>query len=340
MKEIAFTIIISLSLSISCTKDEFPQDNSILGYDILNDLNGHWVGTNQTPFGYFEWFAFDFRPISSSHTHSIYEGATNQNIITSVFVAEYEGRHQIMARNGGWLGNQYRATYFLLDKAENREDSKYYRLVDAIGGENRAYLEFRFVNDSIYIDAYKDDGGTLDKPIHHMGFAGVNRNPSYSNDSKELFKYPKPIAEVDLNGKFKDLVDNDSALFLDEITDPFPKSKHGHLSDLSIDISRNSQSEDHRLLLYFSMGAIVDNNGIVDLSNLDDTVIRTISIESTEQNYLATYLHPDDYYLTIFSDFDNNNIPSPGDYSSVSKLKTINVEASETVEINLTTLVK
>ena len=34
---------------------------------------------------------------------------------------------------------------------------KYYRLVDAVGGKKRSYMEFRFENDSLYFDAYKDN---------------------------------------------------------------------------------------------------------------------------------------------------------------------------------------
>ena len=122
--------LVSLLFITSCKKETAMNgSDDILGYQLLSDLNGHWIGSNQTPFGDFDWFAFDFRPISPSHIHSIYEGGTNSNIINSVFIADFEGRQQIMARNGGWLSSVYRASYFVLDQAEINNNSSYYRLV-------------------------------------------------------------------------------------------------------------------------------------------------------------------------------------------------------------------
>ena len=330
-----YLLLISLFFLTSCDSNEPPSDVSILGFELLNDLNGHWVGSNETPFGNFDWFAFDFRPISASHSHSIYEGATNQNIITSIFLAEIDNRLQIMARNGGWLGNQYRATYFILDKAELNQDERYYRLVDAVGGANRSYIEFRFIADSIYIDAYKDNSGSLDQPIHHMGFSGANRNPSYAMAALNRFEYPQEVTEVNLNDAFLNLIDPDSALFLEEESDPFPKSDHGHVSDLTIDIVRNTETQDDPLLLFISKEEIVSASGVVNFDNLDNSVIRTISIRANENSYLTTYLHPDEYYITIFSDRDNDEIPSANDYSSFSELKAVNEELLESTQIEI-----
>ena len=328
-------LLIALITTFSCSKNEEVPKVSILGYELLNQINGHWVGNNTTTFGYYPWFAFDYRPISASHSHSIYEGGTQQNIITSIFIADYEGEQKIMARNGGWLGNQYRATYFVLDKAEANGQEIYYRLVDAIGGEDRAYIEFRFVEDSIYMDAYKDDSGALDQPVHHMGFAGNNRNPNYSESAIQLFDYPQKTSEVNLNGAFTPLIDPDSALFLEESLDPFPKTAHGHLSDLSIDIVRNLESENTPLLLYFSKEELVSESGSVGVFSLDNSVIRVIDIAAEEDNYVSTYLHPDDYYLTVFSDRDNNGYPSSGDISSRSQLYSVAPEILGSAVVNL-----
>ncbi len=310
-----------------------PTD--ILGYDVLAEINGHWVGSNQTSFGFYEWFAFDFRPISSSHVHSIYEGGSNQNIITSLFIADFEGKQQIMARNGGWLGNQYRATYFVLDKAEESNGSKYYRLVDAVGREDRAYMELRFENDTLYFDAYKDNGGALDEPLHHMGFKGTNFNPTYSEPSTELFDFPQPITEVNLENAFTNLIDSDSALFLEESADPFPKSNHGHLSDLTVNIEKANAIQEDNLLLYISKKPIVDTNGVVNFDNLNKAVVRTIDVQSFETAYISTYLHPDTYFITLFSDKDGNFYPSEGDFTNVSKEITVAPESVVEMEVSV-----
>ena len=336
---IKFLVFILLLFNFSCSKEKQDGPNGILGFDILDDLSGHWVGTNETAFGFYDWFAFDFRPISASHVHSIYEGGTNENIITSIFLAEYEGQPQIMARNGGWLGNQYRATYFILDKEEKENDTASYRLVDAVGGIDRAYIEFKFFQDSIHIDAYKDNSGSLDKAIHHMGFKGSNRNPNFANTAKQQFNFPQEIPEVNLTNKFIQLVDPDSALFLEESLDPFPKTDHGYLSDLSIDINRNFESENRTLLLFISKEILVSSAGELNLNNLDNSVIRTIEIQANEARYLTTYLHPDEYYLTVFADFDNNGIPSTGDYSSHSKIKDVEPESLASEELLIEILI-
>jgi len=337
------TILLSLclALTLGCDKpdDEMNTPNDIQGFNLLSELSGHWVGANQTSFGFFDWFAFDFRPISSSHLHSIYEGATNQNIITSLFVADFEGKQQIMARNGGWLGNQYRATYFVLDSVQETNNSKYYRLVDAVGRENRAYMEFRFENDTLHFDAYKDNSGSLDQPIRHMGFTGTNYNPDYAAAATSLFDFPQKVSEVDLNGKFINLIDPDSALFLEESNDPFPKSAHGHISELTVNINRNAETESDDLLLYISTKPLVDAAGQVDFENVDRHVVRTIDVNANENAFRATYLHPDDYFITVFSDKDDNFYPSAGDVTSVSTAIGVGADSDLSVGVDLDVLI-
>lgn len=328
-------------LNTSCDKNN-PDTNSsdILGFSLLEKVNGHWIGTNETAFGFFDWFSFDFRPISASHVHSIYEGGTNQNIITSFFVADFEGKQQIMARNGGWLGPQYRATYFVLDQANETDAKSTYRLVDAVGREKRAFMELTFERDSFIFKAYKDGSGALDEPVLHMEFRGKNLNPAFAKNATENFDFPKPVSEVDLNGKFTSLLDNDSALFLEKSNDPFPKENHGHLSDLKINITRAASIESDRLRLYISSEPIVDASGTADFDALNTKVIRTIDVAPDEDFYLTTYLHPDNYYLTAFSDKDNNFFPSTGDFTSVSQLVEVASERLQETSIDVSLEIK
>jgi len=333
MKSYLLLSIVAILFFLSCKSDDEPNTPEIQGYDLLNKLSGHWVGSNETAFGTFDWFAFDFRPISASHVHSIFEGRTNENIITSVFVADYEGELKIMARNGGWLGEQYRATYYVLDSTEVRIQPNYFRLVDAVGGVDRSYIEFRFENDNMYFDAYKDNSGNLDKPILHMEFKGANYNPSYSESATNLFNFPQPVSEVDLNGKFVGLIDPDSALFLEEDQDPFPRSAHEHLSELTVNIVKDDVISNAPLLLYFSTEPLIDEAGNVDFDNLDRKVARTIGVRANEASFTSTYLHPDTYYITAFSDMDNNFIPSTGDLFNVSKEIIVEPESAPSMQI-------
>jgi len=342
MKSTILVLFSFILFCYSCTKEAEPefQSSPIEGYGLLSDLSGHWVGTNETAYGFFDWFAFDFRPISASHVHSIYEGGTNQNIITSIFIADFEGTQKVMARNGGWLGAQYRATYFVLDKAEISGGEKYYRLVDAVGGASRAYIEFRFENGEFKFDAYKDNSGSLDEPIKHMGFVGRNLNPSFAKAATSIFNFPQEVSEVNLENAFVDLIDPDSALFLTEENDPFPKSAHGHLSDLSININRDASIENEALLLFISKEVLIDGQGDIDSEAINTQVVRTIDIQGNETSYLSTYLHPDEYFITIFSDRDSNSILSTGDVTSASSLVNVNPESILSVSVSVDVLIE
>ena len=74
----------------------------------------------------------------------------------------------------------------------------------------------------------------------------------------------------------------------------------------------------------------------MNVDNVENSVIRTIDIRSSEDNYIATYMHPDDYYITIFADNDNNGYPSAGDFTSISLLKTVIPESLSTVDLEIT----
>ncbi len=329
-----FLIIIScFSLFTSCSDDNTLEMNEIDGFSLLEKINGHWIGSNETVFGNYDWFCFDFRPISPSHTHSIYEGATKSNIISSLFLAELDGELKVMARNGGWLGNQYRATYFVLDEYTENDQSQSYRLVDAVGGVNRAYMTFRFENGQLFFDAYKDNSGMLDAPIKHMSFVGTNRNPDFSQKAINEFNFPQAIAEVDFTGAFDELIDPDSALFLEESLDPFPRSEHQYLSELNIQINRNTITNNQPLLYYLSKEPILSENGVIDFDNLDNRLIRTIDIQANENEYSTTYLHPDTYYITLFLDSDGNFYPSSGDAYGISEA--VIVEPEQLISTNV-----
>ena len=166
-----------------------------------------------------------------------------------------------------------------------------------------------------------------------MGFKGINMNPEFAQTAMEHFDFPQPISEVNLNNKFNNLIDPDSALFLEENDDPFPKNQHGYISDLTIHFDRHNSITNDRLLLYISTEPIVDANGQVNFDNLNDKLIRTIDIQVNEAFYTTTYLHPHRYFITTFTDKDGNFYPSQGDVSSVSTA--IEVAPEQQLEMNL-----
>ena len=95
-----------------------PVDINKKGFEFLEKMQGHWVGKTDLMGNYFDCF-LDYRVISASHVHGIFEGASMGNLFTSFFVTDFKGKRTIMVRIGGLLNGIYRTGYFVLDTARN-----------------------------------------------------------------------------------------------------------------------------------------------------------------------------------------------------------------------------
>ena len=160
------------------------KDNKI-AFELLENVQGHWVGSMWLMGQDWEWMAFDFRAIEKSHIHGIFEGGTIGNLFTSFFVTNLKGKRTIMARNGGILNGIYRTSYFVLDKVDQRKNKKgvnetYYRLVDAYGGKEIMYMELTFAGKSIQFNAYTSRMGLNFPAKPHMRFSGTLMHPELS----------------------------------------------------------------------------------------------------------------------------------------------------------------
>ena len=130
-----------------------PVDINKRGFEMLEYMQGHWVGSMNLMGTDFDWMAFDYRPIAPSHIHGIFEGRSMGNLFTSFFVAKYKGKRTIMARNGGILNGIYRTSYFVLDQVKYGRQYGYYRLVDAYGGQGIMWMELTFYGNSLEFTA-------------------------------------------------------------------------------------------------------------------------------------------------------------------------------------------
>ena len=66
--------------------DVNPVNINIDGFGLLEKMQGHWVGQNTVIGNDNPWFAFDYRAISPSQIHGIFEGGTMGNLLTSFFI--------------------------------------------------------------------------------------------------------------------------------------------------------------------------------------------------------------------------------------------------------------
>ena len=102
-------------------------NENVNGFNLLERMQGQWVGTNRVIADDFDFFAWDYRANSPSQVHGIFEGGSLGNLLTSFFVTDFKNKRTIMARNGGLLNGIYRTSYFVLDSVRSDNNGNYYR---------------------------------------------------------------------------------------------------------------------------------------------------------------------------------------------------------------------
>lgn len=319
------------------TTEVNPIDINQNGFDFMEKMQGHWVGTNFVINQDYPWFSWDYRAISPGHTFGIHEGGSAGNLFTSFFISEYKGKKTIMARNGGVLNGIYRTSYFVMDKAEDREDGRYFRLVDAKGGDGIMYMELRFpfANDSIFFNSYTSNLGDR-IPNRHMTFRGVKMHPELYQEAAIATQYPQNTIDTGLNfaeGFREDYLyvkdgeteaksvtflalqeTNDVFELAYQSGDPYIITDHPRLGYLQIDIDRGNFSEDQALLVFLSRDPLTDEYGYFT-SDFEayETILHFPILAAGEEQFLMTYIHPGDYYVTIVADMNVDFTISEGD---------------------------
>ncbi len=305
------------------------------GFELLKRMQGHWVGSMRLMGEVYDWMAFDYRPISESHIHGIYEGGTIGNLFTSFFVADFKGKRTIMARNGGVLNGIYRTSYFVLDKVDAGRWQTKYRLVDAYGGKDIMYMELTFSGKSLVFAAYTSRMG-LKSPQLHMRFRGKPKRPELASAAAAAVGFPKnvpaftlpdpmpvPTWAADYPLTSASYIWESQNLPLLELAkkakDPITISDMPYLSQLQVDIERSEATKGKKLHVYLSEKPLADENGkfigkggYIKMDLLDG-LFSFPELSSVAEEFTFTYLHPGKYYLTVFADMDEDWYPSPGD---------------------------
>jgi len=332
-------------------------------FQLLEKMQGHWVGSMWLIGQNWDWMAFDFRAIEKSHIHGIFEGGTIGNLFTSFFVTNYKGKRTIMARNGGILNGIYRTSYFVLDLVEKRKNKKgrpetYYRLVDAYGGKEIMYMELTFAGESIAFNAYTSRMGLNFPAKPHMRFLGTRMHPDLSAHAAKQLGFPKNELDIDFSaglpkpdwGSEKTPQTSASYLWMDAkksieelgklANDPYPINKMPHLAKLTIAVDRNENIREKPLLIYLSNQSLTYKNGkfITQYGYLKEDVGNSIlmfpEITGDTSEFTFTYLHPGDYFLTVIADMNGDSMPTPGDITSTSKKITVQPKSNSTVTVS------
>ncbi|OJJ19085.1 hypothetical protein BKI52_19920 [marine bacterium AO1-C] len=334
-----------------------PWNINTDGFDLLEKMQGHWIGSNRVIATDYEWFSFDYRPISASHVHGIFEGGTSGNLLTSFFVTDFKNTRTIMARNGGLLNGIYRTSYFVLDSVgTSSAQGKFYRLVDAIGGRGVMSMELRFKGDSLYFNAYTSRLGLSVPPNRHMTFKAIKQNLDLAQVAANAVGFPQNVPAWDFSNGFvsenlyvnqgKKEAESASFLFEDANSDvftlaplsgdPFTISNHPRLANLQVNIARSTNAQGKSLFVYLSKLPLTDANGFLQFQTADafNSVLKFPVIVENQNEFLFTYLHPGNYYLTVIADVNNDQTISQGDLTSISQLITVSPENTQQVTVN------
>jgi len=332
-----------------------PYDITDEGTEFLERMQGHWVGDMNLMGTKYDWMAFDYRPISPSHVHGIFEGGTIGNLMTSFFIADFKGTQTIMAKNGGILNGIYRFSYFILEDVRERGKKTTYRFVDAYGGSDIMFMELTFSGDSMEFIAYTSRFG-LKAPSQHMRFNAKRKRPEIAAAAAEAVGFPKNVVDFQFPDPMPTptwaeeypltsatYISEEVGKSLQELSklskDPRGMDKMPYLSELNVTIQRNGDTKGKKLHVYLSHKALTDEKGkfitrgrYIQMDLLD-TLLLYPELGSKTSEFRFTYLHPGRYFLTVVADMDGDGYPSPGDITHPLKEIFVEPESKASVEI-------
>ncbi|MCR9246179.1 MAG: hypothetical protein NXI31_14205 [bacterium] len=315
-----------------------PVDVTKHGFDLLERLQGHWVGKMNLMGQDMPWFAWDYRAIAPSHVHAIFEGGTLGNLFTSFFVADLRGTRTIMARNGGLLNGIYRTSYFVLDRVQKNGKSTEYRLVDAYGGEGIMWMNLAFTGESLVFTSHTSRLGLAGPPKRHMRFEGRRMHPELARSAAKAVGFPAldaaydfadglplpdwgagvPVTSYSYIWEDKDL----SVLSLAKLCgDPIRIDQMPYLATLRVEFERGARLRDMPMEIYLSRspltaadGKFLMRHGYPSTATFDG-VLMFSRLTACETEMTFTYLHPGTYYVTAVCDKNGDGYPSAGDLS-------------------------
>ncbi len=335
-----------------------PVDVSREGFELLEALQGHWVGPMTLMGQKYDWMAFDYRAIAPSHVHGIFEAGTIGNLFTSFFVTEFKGRKTIMARNGGVLNGIYRTSYFVLTDVRKTWRGTRYKLVDAFGGDGIMWMELTFSGDRLEFNSYTSRLG-LTAPKRHMAFNAQRKRPELAVAAARSVGFPRNVVDFSMPDPMpvptwvseypqtsQTYIAHDEGRGLSlvqlgtEAQDPRLASQMPHLSTLSVSIERNAFTAGKPLHIYLSQKAITDSSGKLITrggyvrEELIDTLLLYPELNGRTDSFTFTYLHPGDYFLTVVADMDTDGYPSPGDITHPATRISVRPETRESVTVD------
>lgn len=337
-------------------KPVVPVDITQTEVQLLTQMQGHWVGEMVLMGEKIPWFAWDFRPIASAHVHGLFEGGSMGNLFTSFFIADFKGTTTIMARNGGILNGIYRTSYFVLDQAKTSNGESYYRLVDAYGNAQIMYMELRIKNDELTFSSHTSRFGTYPSAKKHMNFKGKRMHEELSIEAAKKVKFPDseiqynfanglptPIWEGYPTISSASYLWQDVSVGLEELgklsKDPIPLSKMPFVSSAKIEWDLPENVKEKNTQVYLSRkpltneaGKMKSEYGYIEGNSMNEVLLFS-EINPGLHEFQYHYLHPGEYYVTLWIDNDGNKALSTGDHYATSVKLEVTPSSSQTFKL-------
>lgn len=338
-----YSWLLLVLLFAACDKSE-PADKTplgnitdttnVLGYGILNDFAGIWDGpvSSTTALGGYPTWVVDFRPISAAQLSGKAELDTVNDIFMSFFIAKNKTEYVMAFRNGGGFAGQQRVSYARCDSSYSNGTERYYRFVDFKAGMNRVFVEFRFRNDSIYMQTFTNKYNSLSAPTLHMQWTAKRVDSSATAAAKQHFGFPKKQEVKDFSTSFDNVTE---AVFYGTQVDPYPQTEHPYLGEANITCSFaaavNVQSGAQVMVVITTQPLF---SGFQYLpANVKYRSRYVLLTGAQASNYVFDYMHPGDYYLNVIYDTNADLVPQSGEYIQYPFDKPFTLGSNGTVDL-------
>lgn len=316
------------------TTDPINDTTNVLGYGILNDFSGIWdgpVSSTTALGGYPEWIV-DFRPVSAAQLSGKAELDTVNDIFMGFFIAKTKTQYVVAFRNGGGFAGQQRVSYARCDSSYDNGSERYYRFVDFKAGMSRLFVEFRFRNDSVYMQTYTNKYNSLSAPTLHMQWNAKRVDSSSVEASKQYFNFPQKQEVKDFSTTFDNVTE---AVYYGNQVDPYPQTAHPYLGQTNVTCSFGSAVQTQagaQVIVIITTQPLFSGFQYLP-TNLKYRSRYVLLTGAQASSYRFDYMHPGNYYLNVIYDTNADLVPQPGEFIQFPFDKPFTVGATGAVDL-------
>lgn len=331
---------------ITLAQPETPD--YVLGFGFLKRIIGQWSGPlrSTSSVGSFKMWYVDYRPIAPNIVAQF--STLKEDAYTSIafFIVKHKGQLKVALRNEGFYKGNLCVTYEVIKEAD--DEAGYYRFADFQAAENRAYTEFFFEKDKLYMIVRTTRFNTIFPPSMHVEWEAKLATRESAQEAIEHFKFPQPVAAADFTTAFEKLTDAvvgkappgfsrrrggacsritigfPQTVFLSRKYDPFDISTFPYAGKLEIKVKFDRKLKINKkweTLICLTTKPLFESVKYKP-ENLK-YISRYIYIPVSQKKAIMKNVHPGQYYIYAFVDVDGDEQYKKGDYMSSNFFQTV-----------------